>query len=887
MDATTKETLVKAINFLKTGDKQSAVPLLANVLKKEPNLVQAWYLLGLAMDSEAQKIKAFKQALKLDPDHAKARQALAKLETPPPVPESVLESEPEPEPEPAPIESAIPPLEKPIQTDRLDQTELEIRSAFADGTSFEETPETDFSPADESPEMDIRSELSAEPGSEYESSYETSHEAGAAPEEELSEPAAEFALPAWMSESTFDPSDYQAGQDAEAEEIYENTAAEIPEWAKMNPFASKETPSAFDPEPEPEPEPEQEEEVPPWAGMVPDSSQAELFEDDEVMPSWATSEESFMDEDTPDQYSGEESDYDRVSAFFEEEDAKSEEEETTDSPEEPDWLRGMVDEEDGKGKKSRKKQLTPSQKKHRLKIFFRVLALILIVGGAVAGYIFRDELQPYWAKVKPYTDKVVHPVQTWAAPATDLLTQGAPLTYLLTPDYNVTPTVTNTPPSQPTAAPTLTPRATSIEATATLRSTLGPDETPTVTPTSNPLPSEIITQLEEIESQIKILRGLDGPATINREMLSLDKLRQDMENQLIDPETLAEFEDDLIVLKSLGFIRDDVNLADQLLNTYADANGGFYSPANEKIYLLGSYFDGIGAIEQYVYALEYAHALQDHNFNLSNLGYYPKCKQAEQTCKAMNALIKGEAALVNQLWLEQNPPQSGYQDIVEYDPAPTLFGPNDPAPFFTQDAAFGTTHGLAFVQYLYENGGWNAVNRAFSILPSTTEQILHPEKYQQREEAGGIVYPSYIGLLGQEWELVREDSLGEWYSYLLLGYNDYPSAQIPDKDAAVAANGWSVDRYQVYYNPEAKQTFLSVYWIWDSVDEASQFYTALEISLNGRFGGAPEELSEGGVCWNFGGQKSCIQQGRSKVYWLLSEDAEMVDLVRGRFVVFP
>ena len=72
MDATTKETLVKAIQLIKSGDRKSAVPLLANVLKTEPNLVQAWYLLGLAVDSEGQKIKSFKQALKLDPGHEKA-----------------------------------------------------------------------------------------------------------------------------------------------------------------------------------------------------------------------------------------------------------------------------------------------------------------------------------------------------------------------------------------------------------------------------------------------------------------------------------------------------------------------------------------------------------------------------------------------------------------------------------------------------------------------------------------------------------------------------------------------------------------------------------------------------------------------------------------------
>jgi hypothetical protein len=369
-------------------------------------------------------------------------------------------------------------------------------------------------------------------------------------------------------------------------------------------------------------------------------------------------------------------------------------------------------------------------------------------------------------------------------------------------------------------------------------------------------------------------------------MLQQSKLRQDMENQLIDADTLSGFEDDLIVLKALGFIREDVNIADALLNTYADANGGFYSPETEKIYLIGSYVDGLSALEQYVYALEYAHVIQDNNFNLSNLGYFP-CSQAKQVCQAMNALVKGEAALVNQLWLENNPPETGMQDILNYDPSPTLFGPENPAPFFAQDATFATTHGLDFVTYLYENGGWSAVNRAYTILPKTTEQIMHPEKYQQREEAGGIAYPNYTSLLGQEWELVREDSLGEWYTYLLLGYNDYPSAQVPDNEAAIAANGWSVDRYQVFYNPEEQQSFLSVYWIWDSPEEGNQFFGALETSLNGRFGGVSEQLPDGGNCWSFGGERSCIQQNGEKVYWLFSENSDLVDLVRDRFNVFP
>ncbi len=42
------------------------------------------------------------------------------------------------------------------------------------------------------------------------------------------------------------------------------------------------------------------------------------------------------------------------------------------------------------------------------------------------------------------------------------------------------------------------------------------------------------------------------------------------------------FEDELLLLNALGFIRGNVNLADPLLNTYADAAGGFYSPDKQE-----------------------------------------------------------------------------------------------------------------------------------------------------------------------------------------------------------------------------------------------------------------------------------------------------------------
>lgn len=951
MDASTKQNLVKAIQLLKSGDKKSAVPLLANVLKQEPNLVQAWYLLGLAVDSEAQKIKAFNKALQIDPGHEKARQALAKLApTPPaeeitsapepepeperepepepetyqpiaeePVPQVYEEPEPEPEPEPEsetyqPIaEEPVPPAnEEPAQmsddfaTEALDEGQVEFRGAFTEEPApFEESAFTEQAPAEEeTPEMDLRAEFDSEPvfqaseAPEAEAPFGEPPVGKEAPEEEQAAPADEFALPDWMSESSFDPSEYQTEETDADPNIYENTEADIPEWARMNPLVGDGAPLDQDAEADSELPPD----MPAWASMIPPKDQRSVEEEpaqgEDDIPSWAVSDDMPPADDP---YDAPTSDYDRVSAFFEEEDAAAEEieedraeeeylaadetdEAEEEAPEEPDWLRDMVDEEEGgkkKKKKRRKKELTPTEKKERRKRIIRLLLLVIIVGGTAAGYLFREELKPYWAQVKPYTDKVVDPVKTLAAPATDLLTQGAPLTYLLTPDYNVTPTATNTPPAQPTAEPTWTPQVTEEAGS----STLAPNETPTVTPTTAPLPNAIESQIEEIETQIEILRGKAGPTELIREFMTADKLQSEMEILLIDADRLSDFEDDQIVLKALGLARGDANLTENLLNNYADSIGGFYSPETEKVYVVGSQVDGFGSFEKYIYALEYAHVLQDNNFNLSNIGYYPKCTQAAQACQALNALVKGEAALVQQLWLGQNAPED-VQAIADLEQAPVLFGSNQSS-FFAKDATFATTHGLAFVEYLFNNGGWNAVDRAFSVIPSTTEQIMHPEKYQQREEAGGMAYPSYIDLLGQQWELIREDSLGEWYTYLLLGYNDYPTAQRPDSEAAIAAAGWSVDRYQVFYNPEEQQTFLSAYWIWDTQEDGNQFYQSLDASMDARFGGTGEELPEGGKCWTFGGEKSCIQQKANKVYWLLSENSSMIDLVRERFSVFP
>ncbi len=492
-----------------------------------------------------------------------------------------------------------------------------------------------------------------------------------------------------------------------------------------------------------------------------------------------------------------------------------------------------------------------------------------------AGYTYREQ-------IKPIIDPYWSPVLTQAAPVTNLLTQGAPLTNLLTPDFNVTPTVTRTPPQQPTPEPTWTPS-----------SGQGPISTPgqsgggAAGPIAPPLPLDenILAAMANLEEQVQAVRSLPGPLNLEREILSTDKLRQMMQTKLVDEAALAQQPTAEIVLKALGFIQNDFDLTQAMLNTRGDAVGGFYDPDLNKVNLVGS---GFGAIEKYIYAHEYLHAVQDANFDLNSLGLYPTCTKPAQACLAVRALVEGEASLAHQLWLEQVPPEDGPEEMRDYLAPATLFPDTTNPQYFGMQNTFAFEYGLTFVSDLYENGGWNAINRAYANLPDTTEQVIHPDKYLQREQPLFLDHPDLSPVFRNNWEFIRRDSLGEWDTYLLLAYNAYPDAQRPAPEARVAAEGWGADEYRVYYDPVNNDVFLSAYWIWDSAADAKQFHTALLPSISTRFGSTEVDgPGESGECWSLALQTSCLYLNDKWVLWLYSDNQEILEAAKAKFTKFP
>jgi hypothetical protein len=107
--------------------------------------------------------------------------------------------------------------------------------------------------------------------------------------------------------------------------------------------------------------------------------------------------------------------------------------------------------------------------------------------------------------------------------------------------------------------------------------------------------------------------------------------------------------------------------------------------------------------------------------------------------------------------------------------------------------SFIEEQGRKFVEMLYQQGGWAAVNKAYDNLPASTEQMLHPDKYLAGEKPIEVASVPLTGVIGGDWQLIADETLGEWRTYLLLSAGVDEAARLSEETAQQAAAGWGGD----------------------------------------------------------------------------------------------
>jgi len=138
----------------------------------------------------------------------------------------------------------------------------------------------------------------------------------------------------------------------------------------------------------------------------------------------------------------------------------------------------------------------------------------------------------------------------------------------------------------------------------------------------------------------------------------------------------------------------------------------------------------------------------------------------------------------------------------------------------------GLAAGKALAKELRYLGGSRALASALRLFPQTTEQLLHIDKFLERERALPVRLPTRIG----DWKLSASETFGELdVRSLLLAFG------VPN--AVAAAEGWGGGRIGLYVSPTG-QTTAAVALRWDTVDDSAEWRDAVTRYVGAAFPGA-------------------------------------------------
>ena len=198
---------------------------------------------------------------------------------------------------------------------------------------------------------------------------------------------------------------------------------------------------------------------------------------------------------------------------------------------------------------------------------------------------------------------------------------------------------------------------------------------------------------------------------------------------------------------------------------------------------------------------EVVRALIDQNYGLKRLAGL-RTRDRDRWLAA-NAIVNGTAALTSGL-------RAGTVRGTPLDRFSTL----------QRDAGLGPGRALAAeLRYL---GGGKAVVSALQTFPQTTEQLLHVDKFLEREQARPVPLPSQAGGL----HLVSSETFGELDVRNLLQAFAVPAA-------ATVAEGWGGGRIALYGDVAA------VVLRWDTPEDAVEWQAAIPKYVAAAFAGAP------------------------------------------------
>lgn len=338
-----------------------------------------------------------------------------------------------------------------------------------------------------------------------------------------------------------------------------------------------------------------------------------------------------------------------------------------------------------------------------------------------------------------------------------------------------------------------------------------------------------------IRDQIEAIRGLEPTADVEPVTIDETQLLENLEAEIDaeqSPEEMALSED---LLGALGLIPEGSSIRELTLDLLAGQVAGYYSPDRDQLFVVSRTGQTVGPVERATYAHEFTHQLQDQNFELDSLA----TGEVDQSDRALAqlALIEGDASWVQTAWITQNLTSQELGELLQAALDPEALAALNNAPAYLRETSLSPYQdGLALVQRLIADGEYAAVNAAFSDPPESTEQVLHPDKYIQREDPIEVRIPNGLaGQVGAGWSEAARDTLGELILRIWLTEHGVEGPGMlrgcsPDLPACRATEGWGGDRL-VLLRADDGSMAVALKTTWDSDDDALEFAISARLAL--------------------------------------------------------
>jgi len=268
-------------------------------------------------------------------------------------------------------------------------------------------------------------------------------------------------------------------------------------------------------------------------------------------------------------------------------------------------------------------------------------------------------------------------------------------------------------------------------------------------------------------------------------------------------------------LRLFGLIPDSLQLRSTMIDLLTEQIAGYYDPDSNALYIPAD-------IEPFqlrvVVSHELVHALQDQYVKLDSIITQ---RRRNDRRSAAQAVLEGQAtvAQIPVLMPEQKPdtfPLGWFwkQRAVMAQQQARMQQFSKAPLWLREGLVFPYLGGADFVIW-YRRKYFDESILDPLHMPTSTEQILHPDRYAAKDE------PTDLSFTGPKVDTVQyEDNLGEFETRLLFQQwlND-------EAEAARLAQGWDGDRYQVLGD---KADALVWYSVWDDGVAAARFAHGLE-----------------------------------------------------------